>query len=164
MKINNKDFTLEDIKAVMEEVKNNPSILEEKKSRFFSPKNLETFWYITTDGEACYETSTFGDIDETLGVYRTESEAILARDRQQALVRLWNNADERYYFRPDWNDTQQEKYSLYYDFVGGMFRTFTCWNHKCIHDFPYFKSFDDCNSFISKNISDLYLYCLGVKK
>lgn len=155
-KLNNIEVSEVELKKLIQA---NPELLkEEKKSRYFRPDTGEGFYWvdidIITDGCSGYGNNSM----IRTGVYRTKEEAKLARDKQLALVRMWNYADENYYFRPDWGNEMQDKYYASYDFRINKF----VWTHNRSIKFnfllPYLESEKDCEQFIKDNQKDLELF------
>src|SRR5258708_191121 len=109
-KLNNIDVPQSEI---LELLKNNPELLkgEEKKWKFFSPKNNDVYYYLNSGNYNYTINTNCTDKDTTnRGVYQTEAEAELADKKRLALVRLWNYADEHMYFRPDWHNHNESKF------------------------------------------------------
>ena len=126
-------------------------LCEEVKTGYFLPKNGEYYWFFTSDGSILEER-----IDEeriSVGVFRTEAEAETARDKQQALVRLWLYADNEMYFSPDWGNKEQIKYYVdgYDNDETKFIRDYTNNNFHSATNLPFFASQADVDKFISKN-------------
>lgn len=155
-KINNCEVSAEQIKEI---IKNNPELLEEKKGgRYFFPKDGEEYWIIRTDGSVTIPLDN-SLIDEftAQGVYRTQEEAELARDKQKAIVACWKWAQENAPFEPDWGDDEQRKYSAYLNHASQEH----CWTwnseNQAQFTLPYFESIEDCEAFIEANEKHLEL-------
>lgn len=158
-KINNIEVSEESIREI---IKNNPELLEEKKvsGRYFFPKVGEDYWYFDVYGDVFDEKcddNIYEDKVISMGVYRTEQEAELARDKQQAIVRCWKWAQENAHFEPDWVDNKQHKY--YVNFCHDTGKLFYSDNLYSQQQFtlPYFKSKEDCQKFIGTNGEDLLM-------
>jgi len=160
-KLNNIEVSAEEIRKL---IKENPEIVGEleKKSKFFSPKAGDKYYYLDSAGDADFRKWDNDPIDHAiknfLGVYQTEKEAKKALEKQKALVRLWNYADEKMFFRPDWNNKDERKYSVYFDYKGKMWQVegYYCCRGNFL--FPYFKNYKDAEQFIKDNLSDLNLF------
>lgn len=142
-------------------IKSNPELLkEESKSKYFTPKIGEEYARIHSDGEIFLSRndSVPDKRSIVMGAYRTTEEAELARDKQLALVRMWNYADENYYFRPDWDNEEQSKYEVYYDHREKCFCAALRSYYECNFLLPYFKSREDSEQFIKDNQKDLELF------
>lgn len=157
--INNVEINEEELRKI---IKDNPELVkEENKSRYFTPNVGEDFFSFDNTGEIQEFANNDCTIDSELivmGVYRTKEETQLARDKQLALVRMWNYADEKFYFRPDWSNQLQDKYHVIYHHLDRKF-TWYC-SGTIQHNFllPYFKSCKDIQEFIKDNQKDLELF------
>ena len=158
-KLNNIEVSAEEIRKL---IKENPEIVGEleKKSKFFSPKEGERYWRIASgDVDAFINENDNADANIIkCGVYRTLEEVQKAIEKQKALVRLWNYADEKMFYRPDWNNKDEEKYFIYFDYKNGMWVVESFYNCRENFLFPYFKTREDAEQFIKDNLSDLNLF------
>jgi len=156
-KLNNIEISEE---SALEFIKNNPELLEKKVSgRYFFPKVGEKYWYIY-DGQPVTTKNNITSGDKfliSIGVYRTEEEATLALDKQQAIVRCWKWQQENAPFEPDWEDDRQEKHCLRYDYENKKIDTVVMYTWKYYFTLPYFKSAEDRDKFIEANKEDLLL-------
>ena len=89
------------------------------------PKNDELYFYCYSDGEI-EETSQTGHVEDMgrykMGnCYRTREEAIAARDKQLALVRVQDKLEELTDEPLDWSDFSQVKWELIYDCESRVF-------------------------------------------
>ena len=89
-----------------------------KQGGRYKPKIGETYWYFYSDGEIDHAnyTGAYSDIHRrALGnSFRTKKEAIAARDKQLALVRVQDRLEELADEPVDWSDGDQFKYELLY--------------------------------------------------
>jgi hypothetical protein len=154
-KINNVEVNADQIRAI---IKDNPELLEEKKGgRYFFPKINQHYWYINNKGEVCESIMMNDPIDFARieqGVFETEEETILARDKQRAIVACWKWQQENAPFEPDWSDSMQEKWdAIFASKFKAMFTYEGCYQFTL----PYFKSEKDCLAFIEANKEHLEL-------
>ncbi len=77
--------------------------------------------------------------------------------KQRAIVACWKWAQENAPFEPDWCNFIQEKYYVVFSDSGKRITAICC--HHCQYQFtlPYFKSKEDCESFIKANKEHLEL-------
>lgn len=160
IKINNIEISVEEFKRLAKE---NEALLKEPevKGRYFFPKVGETHWYIMNYGEITKTQNTNDIVDKhnisTGNCYRTKEEAELALKKQQAIVRCWKWQQENAPFEPDWGNRDENKYFVFFDCVyRELAITFDMVIH-CKFALPYFKSNEDCKSFIEANKEDLLL-------
>lgn len=156
-KINNVEISAEQIKEI---IKNNPELLNEKKGgRYFFPERNEEYYYISRDGSVNCE-SCDSDYDRDIihqGAYRTEEEAKLASAKQKAIVACWKWAQENAPFEPDWGNDAQRKYYVGFDHTTKIFFEDFFFGRQVQFTLPYFKSEEDCDSFINANKEHLEL-------
>lgn len=163
-KLNNIEVSESELKKLIQA---NPElwdiqIKEEEKSRYFTPGIDEEYFSINSINQIVPIENTNSTVYDSVriayGAYRTVEEAELARDKQLALVRMWNYADEQMFFRPDWGNEMQDKYYASYDFRINKF----VWTHNRSIKFnfllPYLESEKDCEQFIKDNQKDLELF------
>lgn len=154
-KVNNVEVSAEQIKEI---IKNNPELLEKSKGgRYFFPKDGEEYWIIRTDGSVTIPLDS-SLIDFTAqGVYRTQEEAELARDKQKAIVACWKWAQENAPFEPDWGNLDTKKfYAKYFHNASKLSVKYNRYN-QAQFTLPYFKSERDCEVFIEANKEHLEL-------
>lgn len=132
-------------------------------SKFFFPKVGEEYWYISNFGFYCDRNDNqIEDIGRiALGVYQSEKEAKKAFEKQEALVRLWKNADEKYYFRADWGNISESKYTIFYKYDTKEFRVTFNSNYTENFSLPHFATREDTENFIKENEKDLEIYRLN---
>ena len=158
-KINNVEVSADQIKEI---IKNNPELLDEnKRGRYFLPNLCQWFWYICPDGSVdSMLNNTISDVANKFiaqGVYRTQEEAELARDKQKAIVACWKWAQENAPFEPDWGDDEQDKYYVYFFHDSHKVDWATDLLVQSQFTLPYFKSLQDCVTFIVANKEHLEL-------
>ena len=89
-----------------------------KQGGRYKPKIGETYWYFYSDGEIDHAnyTGAYSDIHRrALGnSFRTKKEAIAARDKQLALVRVQDKLEELTNEPLDWGNIDQPKFHLLY--------------------------------------------------
>jgi hypothetical protein len=155
IKIKNIEITEEELRRI---IKENPQVTTENKERkFFEPKRGEGYFFLLARGVD--DTTNDGDYRDghiiARGVYRTEAEAIQADNIRLAIKRVWDSADNKWYFRPGWNDEKQMKHFPLYNHEDKQFiaehRMYTQHNPFL----PYFKSSTDCLAFAKENEKDL---------
>lgn len=162
-KINNIEVSKEQIKEL---IKNNPELLEDIKvsGKYFFPKEKRAYWHIDEMGyvgcdEMCADEIDLERIEQ--GVFETQEEAELARDKQKAIVACWKwaqeNASFEPTFEPDWGNTNEYKYYVYYNFNSKKLVCSCVDKIKTQFTLPYFKSQEDCIKFIEANKANLEL-------
>lgn len=153
----NVELTADQIRAI---IKDNPELLEEKKGgRYFFPNRDEKYFFIDEFGNIDYGTWAHGPFDNErllMGVYRTEAEATLARDKQKAIVVCWKWQQENAPFEPDWGD-EQVKYYVIYKHCFKILDMESNYGIQSQFTLPYFKSKEDCEAFIEANKAHLEL-------
>lgn len=142
-----------------------PETTPTKSPKFFIPKNDEAYYFFDDYGDICSRRfSQYPEQGEekriSTGVYRTYEEAEKAFEKQEAFVRLWTNADSKYFFRPDWGNGDQVKFSMYFD---SKYKQFRITASRCAQEnfsLPHFATREDTENFIKENEVDLKIYCL----
>lgn len=136
--------------------------IEEKKTKFFKPKENERYNFLDGNGidDTTYDEGNRYDTQRVArGAYATKEEAELADQKRMAIVRLWDYADEKMYFRPDWSEVRCI-YFVIYDGADNSLKV----GYKiqaCVQfTLPYFKSLEDAEQFIKDNKADLELLFL----
>ena len=154
IKIKNIEITEEELRRI---IKENPQVMtENKESKFFEPKKGEGYFYLAAHWVIEWENNS--EQDKRIiarGVYRTEAEAIQADNVRLALKRVWDSADSRWSFKPDWTDGKQEKHFCYYDHADKLFGDALVFNNEHNPFLPHFKSPEDCLAFAKENEKDL---------
>lgn len=152
-------------------IKENPELLTPTpthKRKYFVPKVGERYWYIglynTIDTSNFISTSNFDKAQVLNGnCFATEQDAQDELNRRQALVRIWNNYDDKYSWDIDWEDGTI-KYTISYDFRNKKFdNTYNFRDIVLNTELPYFKSAEDRNQFVEDNMEDL-LTIFNIKK
>lgn len=142
-KLNNVEINIDEIQKL---IKDNPEIFKKKEAgEYFFPKVGDEYWYIKTNGCA------------SMGVYRTQEQSDLARDKQKAIVACWKWAQENVPFEPDWSDERQCKWSALYTESDDVFTHWACRLTKIQFTLPYFKTEKDCTAFMNANREHLKL-------
>jgi hypothetical protein len=153
IKIKNIEITEEELCRI---IKENPQVMTENKSKFFTPKEDERYFFLTsTEFESREKDSPRDTLRILRGVYRTEAEAIQADNVRLAIKRVWDSADSKWFFRPDWNDKTQTKYFPIYDHE---YNRFTSGNSNIMQANPFlpcFKTEADRDAFAKENEKDL---------
>lgn len=157
-KINNVEVSADQIKEI---IRNNPELLKENKGgRYFFPERGEWYWYVRTNG-SIKNSQNFETLDDgefiVQGVYRTQKEAELARDKQKTIVACWKWAQENAPFEPDWGDGDQKKFHVIIDLSGDRIVYDYMIYYQTQFTLPYFKSKKDCEAFIEANKEHLEL-------
>lgn len=159
-----------DEETIREFIKNNPELLTPThKRKYFVPKVGEEYYVIETDGKKTPRTWEEDMYDKRYlkigNCFPTEQDAQDELNRRQALVRIWNNYDDKYSWDIDWNYHSQVKYGIYYShynddkkLVGDESK-----GSQVHTELPYFKSAEDRNQFVEENESDLKLI-FNIKK
>ena len=173
IKINNIEVSAEELRRV---IKENPDILkDEVKGRYFFPKNGDSYWSVESKINHFISDNFVSDdfkfnnrpdyinsnITLMCNCYRTEEEARLALAKQKAIVACWKWAQENAPFEPDWDDGEQERWSVFYhtqNYTKNKYLEICCSSYA--HDnitLPYFKSKEDAEAFINANKDNLML-------
>lgn len=152
-----------DIEVSEQEIRNllkeNPELLTPTpKRKYFVPKLNEMFYFIRHDnsiGDMYNNTDTAEQMIKQGNCFATEQDAQDELNRRQALVRIWNNYDDKYSWDIDWKNDEQIKYYIIYDFEDNKIgEDMTCIFHEST-ELPYFKSAEDRNQFVEDNMEDL---------
>lgn len=158
------EFTEDEIRDI---IKNNPELLTPTpthKRKYFVPKKGEIYWHIYDDGilySDYYDSEGVSNIDMGRFMignsFETKQDAQDELNRRQALVRIWNNYDDKYSWDIDWDNVNQDKYGMTCDMRNKTVQfNDACWC-KTSTELPYFKSAEDRNQFVEENKSDLKL-------
>lgn len=154
------ELTKEQIKEL---IKNNPELLEDTKvsGRYFFPKIDEHYYYVNENGDTQYwrnDMSVFNNgRNIEMGAFKTREEALLARDKQKAIVACWKWAQENAPFEPDWSNEYERKYYVYYNFDPKKIDMRCANTIKTQFALPHFKSKEYCEKFIEANKANLEL-------
>ena len=141
------------------------------KRKYFVPKVGEEYWFITSSGtESTFiytNEESYPDIRniQSGNCFATEQDAQDELNRRQALVRIWNNYDDKYAWNIDWEDKEQQKETIEYDYrKKDFYKGISGWiDLRLSTELPYFKSAEDRNQFVEENESDL-LTVFNIKK
>ena len=124
----------------------------------WKPKNGEKIWYLDDNGDTNF---TYFDEDDSYhlsrfefgNIYRTSGECEQARERKLAEVRLRRTSN----FKPDWNNDNQNKWTVYYDHNGKELlieaTTFLQYSSAI-----YFDTYDSVKKTIEENREDWLIY------
>ena len=160
---------------IKELLKNNPELLNNSvttpthKRKYFVPKIGEKYYFIDIRGEVKEDINSGARIDNhdiNMGnCFATEQDAQDELNRRQALVRIWNNYDDKYSWDIDWSNYSQEKYNIRYNYKYNNFENdYKFADHiRLDTELPYFKSAEDRNQFVEDNRDDL-LVVFNIKK
>lgn len=153
-------------------LKENPELLTPTpthKRKYFVPKHNENYYFIDSMNDILLSVNDGHrwDLDriKSGNCFATEQDAQDELNRRQALVRIWNNYDDKYSWDIDWDDIKVTKYGLAYDYDDRKIDNITSiFNFlKYSTELPYFKSAEDRNQFIESNKEDL-LTIFNIKK
>ncbi len=164
------EFTEEEVKDIIEQYNKCLDESSRHKRKYFVPKVGEDYWSIdNTQTDICLKTNTGTHFDNFMisigNSFATKQDGQDELNRRQALVRIWNNYDDKYSWDIDWDDLEN-KYCVLYDYRNKKFVTNsinTTWNTVLNTELPYFKSAEDRNQFVESNKEDL-LTIFNIKK
>ena len=163
-----KDYTFSvEADVIKEIIKQNPELLKDitptsaHKRQYFVPKVGGEFYVITSDGKVLkHVRSNEYDLKEQMiwligNAFKTEEDGYVELNRRQALVRIWNNYDDKYSWDIDWDDNEI-KYDICCNYNEKTISRVSCTvGNKYSTELPYFKSAEDRNQFVSENEKDL---------
>lgn len=90
-----------------------------KEHKHFKPRYKETYFFVCTDGAIYRDMWTDDEIDykfyQNNELYRTEEEAEFARDKNKFLLKMQRDFEDNSDVM-DWEDDEQSKYYLFYDY------------------------------------------------
>ena len=144
LKINDKEISLSE-----ETIKEIKKVVEEKKNVYFIPEISERFYRIAGHGEP-YFNGIGSDKYVKTGMYaKTIKEAakIVARMKAVQRVKVWISDNLRV-FHPNWNESAQKKYHLYYNYESKKFGYDYHIKYKEYSPIGYLKSEEDCEKLI----------------
>lgn len=155
---------------IKELLKNNPELLTPTpthKRKYFVPKVGEEYWVIDELSIFIEFTNTKEDYDEinikSGNCFATEQDAQDELNRRQAIVRIWNNYDDKYAWEIDWDNSDQVKYGIDYEHSRKKLSGNYFSEYQFNTELPYFKSAEDRNQFVEDNEKDL-LTVFNIKK
>ena len=143
IKLNNKEVSLEAIKAILteEQIK---ELTREGESGVFVPKWFECYFYVTDRGTTFSYVSDDNETDTSIIennlVYRTEEEALEAQKRNQARIRVIRKIAElnaSVGWKVDWEDFDQTKCFMGHNHKE-PFINIAFLDNKLFEDFFYF--------------------------
>ena len=164
------ELTEQEVKELVNEyMMNNGGANPTHKRKYFVPKVGEEYWFIGNTGVV---RTTYTDNPDDISwhmikmssgnCFATEQDAQDELNRRQALVRIWNNYDDKYSWDIDWSDTI-EKYGICYSHYDNKLSPDTWATIQHNTELPYFKSAEDRNQFVEDNCDDLLLV-FNIKK
>lgn len=157
---------------VEELIKQYGNVTPTHKRKYFVPKYWKHYYFINPKTLDRIDTQlndqTGSDVHNisTGNCFATEQDAQDELNRRQALVRIWNNYDDKYSWDIDWEDDGQNKYVINYNYTNKSITrdNFYYVTHTSSNtELPYFKSAEDRNQFVEENGSDL-LVVFNIKK
>lgn len=164
LKIPNIDYTVTEVTVNEDQIKdlieqyNKPT----HKRQYFVPKVGGEFYVITSDGKVLkHVRSNEYDLKEQMiwligNAFKTEEDGYVELNRRQALVRIWNNYDDKYSWDIDWSNQNIRKHDICYNYKSlKFFEDSSVTNYIYSTELPYFKSAEDRNQFVSENEKDL---------
>lgn len=162
------ELTEQEVKELVNEyMMNNGGANPTHKRKYFVPKVGEEYWF--TVGLMTHWATYEDDYDDKnkmlLGnCFATEQDATDELNRRQALVRIWNNYDDKYHWDIDWENKLQCKHGIGFNHFRGIPNvqaSETIYQYQS--ELPYFKSAEDRNQFVEENRDDL-LAIFNIKK
>lgn len=145
IKLNNKEVSLEAIKAILteEQIK---ELTREEESGVFVPKLGEEFYLATgcmDVKENFYNNNNMDLVIDNFLVYRTEAEARKAQKRNQARIRVIRKIAElnaSVGWKVDWRDREQYKYFLYFSHAEEIIKSESFSRELQVENYFYFSS------------------------
>lgn len=139
-----------------------------KNELLFIPKGIEQCWVFDKEGNIYAHIYAGGYIDtgisKTTQVYRTREQAEKALAKQQATIRVKKRiAELNDGWKPDWEDEDQCKYELYWDFAARKAAISCVSTAKMIDNTLYLKSIGLAEQLINEMRDDLKLMLEAVK-
>lgn len=120
------------------------------------PGDIGNYYYVSELGDIDLVENVFCDFDYK-GVYqrglafKTEEEAEQFDKERILLFKLHKWAEEHNEgWTPNWNDTDEEKYTVRYDYSDNQLETFYSYSYKEFSKLPYFISDDTAQQFIEE--------------
>lgn len=142
-------------------------VLGVKESKVWEPKNGDRYWFVHANGDTC--TTIFVEKHDVKmvnfgNVFKTEKEAIFARDKQIFLTKferyLRENEDEPV----DWGNDGQAKYSVEFNCRINSKICVAANNYYMKQGAIYTTNFEALNSYVKENESDIKKYMFGVEE
>ena len=120
------------------------------------PGDIGNYYYVSELGDIDLVENVFCDFDYK-GVYqrglafKTEEEAEQF-DKERILINKFKDWAKKYngVWTPNWNDTDEEKYTVRYDYSDNQLETFYSYSYKEFSKLPYFISDDTAQQFIEE--------------
>ena len=120
------------------------------------PGDIGNYYYVSELGDIDLVENVFCDFDYK-GVYqrglafKTEEEAEQFDKERILLFKMHKWAEEHNGgWTPNWNDTDEEKYTVRYDYSDNQLETFYSYSYKEFSKLPYFISDDTAQQFIEE--------------
>lgn len=142
------------------------------KRKYFVPKVGEMYYAIDEESFSCDTVTVSGYLNKNCihdknkisigNCFATEQDAQDELNRRQALVRIWNNYDDKYSWDIDWED-RTVKHTIHYDYMRKTISGKSWGFEQHNTELPYFKSTEDRNQFVSENELDI-LTVYNIKK
>lgn len=145
------------LEAELAEVKEMAVAMKKKVDGVFKPEYGEDYWYISAEGTTFVD-NWGGDSIECAqyaigNCFPTEQ---AAEDAVRVLKLIQKARESQGEFVPDWEDTTQYKYRLYFD-IGGIYVTRNCATNPA-SIFGYWENESVCDKFIIENRDELIWY------
>ena len=120
------------------------------------PEDIDDYYYVDEIGEINLVGDTFHETDYE-GVYqrglafktREEAEQF---DKERILINKFKNWAKKYNeeWTPNWNDLDENKHSVTYDYDENKFRTKSTWYEDRFSKLPWFISYDIAQQFVEE--------------
>lgn len=119
------------------------------------PKNIEEYVTLDEYGNWCkmfiYDENEKNKIFRRGLTFKTIEEAKKYREERMLLFKLHKWAEEQNGgWTPNWNDLEEEKYTVRYDYENNRLETFYSYSYKEFSKLPYFISDDTAQRFIEE--------------
>lgn len=131
-------------------VENDEIIFEKEK---IVPKIMDTYWFIDSYNENVPSSWSDNYIDKQRlsnhNVYLTEEACNKQIAKNNALNKIKTYILDNFgEWEPDWSDTEQQKWYIYYDYLNKRFYAIGTWFGKSICLIPYLKSLEQASQLI----------------
>lgn len=146
------------IELSSETLKNIKESLEEKKS--FKPEYGEKYYFLTSNREiddCVWENDTFDNYSYYSGnCFKTQEEAIKQQEKKNALMRVRKYIINNFgLFEPDWDDDEQGKYNIFYDYIGKEFLVNDACTLRYLEIIPFLETKEQTRQVIDNFKQDL---------
>ena len=149
-KIEQLEHQIKDLKVKLEEK------VEKKPYEVEVPEDIGNYYYVDEIGEINFVEDTFHETDYE-GVYqrglafktRAEAEQF---DKERILIKKLKDRAKKYNegWEPNWNDLDENKHSVTYDYDENKFRTKSTWYEDRFSKLPCFISCDVAQQFVEE--------------